>query len=377
MENTHIKLYPILLPFALLYRVVIWIRNLFFDLQLFPSQQYEIPVICVGNLAVGGTGKTPHVEYLVQILCDKYRIAVLSRGYKRKTTGYILADKNSTASDIGDEAYQIKYKYPQVIVAVDKNRQRAMRHLLAMQEDVRPQVVVLDDGFQYRYLQPSFSILITDYNRLFYKDRLLPAGRLREPKKSVSRTDMIVVSKCPEDLKQIDCRIIENEMKPAFHQSLHFTGIKYQQLRCVFPEECKPYRLENIKKEDEIVLITGIAYPALLIEEIKKYSDNVMAFSFRDHHEFSKNDMDKIRAKLSKKTNKCPPLIVFTEKDAARIRHNPYFLDEWKTHCYYLPIQVYFLFNRHNQFEEIIMKHITLMESSRELKKSLDIRSSL
>ena len=355
-----VKIYYSLLPFALFYRIVIWIRNLLFDWRLLPSRQFSIPVICIGNLAAGGTGKTPLVELLIQILSDKYRIAVLSRGYKRKSSGYVLANEQNTSSEIGDEACQIKQKYPRIIVAVDGDRRRGMGHLLAMPEEVRPQVVLLDDGYQHRYVKPSLSILITDYNRLFCFDRLLPAGRLREPAKSVSRADIIVVSKCPNDLGPIDSEIIEKEIKPAAYQSLFFTGISYHQLKGVFPNECISDEIEQIRKEDEILLVTGIASPALFVEEMKKYSDKVSVLSFKDHHEFNKSDIAKMQNVLSKMTNKSP-LIICTEKDAVRIRHNPHFPDEWKSYLYYLPIQVSFLFDGREQFENLIIRHITLI----------------
>ena len=346
-------------PFALLYAIGVTIRNLLFDWKLLRSEQYPVPVICVGNLAVGGTGKTPMVEYLMRLLCDKYRVAVLSRGYKRKSSGYVLADENSTASDIGDEAYQVRCKFPQVIIVVDKNRRRGMRNLIAMPKDIRPQVVLLDDGYQHRYIRPSFSILITDYNRLFYHDRLLPAGRLREPAESVSRADMILVSKCPDDLTRMDYGIIEKDMHLRPNQPLFFTGISYQQLKGVFPKECDPCETKHIRKEDEILLISGIANPAQFIEEIKKYSDKVSVMSFKDHHEFSKKDIVGMKTALSKMTSN-RPLIICTEKDAARIRHNPHFPDDWTSQMYYIPIQVHFLFDRQSQFESLIMKHITI-----------------
>ena len=361
MRNLKVKIYYLLLPFALFYGIAIWIRNLLFDWRLLPSRQYSIPVICIGNLAVGGTGKTPLVELLIQILNDKYRVAVLSRGYKRKSSGYVLANEQNTSVEIGDEACQIKQKYPQVIVAVDGNRRRGMGHLLAMPEDVRPQVVLLDDGYQHRYVNPSLSILITDYNRLFCFDRLLPAGRLREPVKSVLRADMILVSKCPDDLSPIDGRIIEKEIKPASYQSLFFTNISYQQLKGVFPKECDPFKIEHLRREDELLLVTGIANPALFVEEMKKYSDKVSVMSFKDHHEFSKSDIAKMKSVMSKMTNK-RPLIICTEKDAVRIRHNAHFPDEWKSCLYYLPIQVCFLFDGREQFGNLIIRHITLVE---------------
>jgi tetraacyldisaccharide 4'-kinase len=360
MAHSAIKLYPVLQPFAFLYAIGVSIRNLLFDWKALPSEQYPVPIICIGNLAVGGTGKTPMVEYLIRLLCDTYRVAVLSRGYKRKSSGYVLADEQSTSADIGDEPCQMKQKYPQVIVSVDRNRRRGMKHLLAMPEDVRPQVVLLDDAYQHRYVKPSFSILITDYNRLFYHDRLLPAGRLREPAKSVSRADMILVSKCPDDLSLMDCRMIEQQMHLRPHQLLSFTGISYQQLKGVFPEECAPFKIENIQKEDGILLITGIANPAPIIAEMHQYTDNVSIMSFSDHHEFTKKDIDRMKSVLSTMTGE-RPLIICTEKDAARIRHNPFFPDEWKSHLYYLPMQVCFLYDRHEQFKNVIMQHISSM----------------
>jgi len=364
MRDSQVKIFYSLLPFALLYRIGVGIRNLLFDWNILTSQQYPIPVICVGNLTVGGTGKTPLVDCLIKLLSDKYRIAVLSRGYKRKSSGYVLASEHSTSAYVGDEACQLKQKYPNVIVAVDRNRRRGMNRLLAMPEDIRPQVVLLDDGYQHRYVQPSFSILLTDYNRLFYRDKMLPAGRLREPAKAVSRADMILVSKCPGNLSRIDCRVIEKEMNPASCQSLFFTNISYQQLKGVFPKECYPCKLENIRKDDEILLITGIANPALFVDEMKKYSDKVSVMSFRDHHEFRKKDIARMKTALSKMKDK-HPLIICTEKDAARIRFNPLFPDEWKSHLYYLPMQVHFLFDRNEQFENQITRHIALMKSSK------------
>ena len=359
MAYSPIKFYPALQPLAFLYATGVMIRNLLFDWKLLPSEQYPVPVICVGNLAVGGTGKTPMVEYLIRLLCDKYRVAVLSRGYKRKSSGYVLANENSTASEIGDEASQIKYKFPRAIIVVDKNRRRGMRNLMAMPEDIRPQVVLLDDGYQHRFVKPSFSILITDYNRLFYRDRMLPAGRLRESAHSASRADMVLVSKCPENIDQIYFDEILKKMSRWIpSQLLFFTRIAYQPPEKVFPQECEPCKLEKIRKDDDILLITGIANPTPLIEEMKKYSDKVSVITFNDHHAFTKKDIQKIQSELSEMTS-AKPLIICTEKDAARIRHNPHCPNEWKSQMYYIPIRVHFLFDRQEQFESHIMSHIT------------------
>ena len=296
---------------------------------------------------------------------------MLSRGYKRESSGYVLADETSTSVDIGDEACQIKCKFPRVIVAVDANRRRGMRHLLAMPEDVRPQVVLLDDGFQHRYVQPSFSILITDYGRLFYEDKLLPVGRLREPAKSASRANMVVISKCPENMDSVQCGEISDCVNHRFAvEYIHFTQILYQQPEHVFPLECPPCKPENIRKEDDILLVTGIANPAPLVAEIKKYSDNVRVITFADHHAFKKNDIQKMQTELAAMKND-KPLIFCTEKDAARIRHNPYFPDEWKSRMYYIPIQTH-VWRDTNKLKDTLIAHISSMnKSSNVLQQSI------
>ncbi|MDR1602420.1 MAG: tetraacyldisaccharide 4'-kinase [Tannerella sp.] len=358
----------LLYPFALLYGIGVWIRNLLFDGNILSSKQFSIPVICVGNLAAGGTGKTPMIEYLIHLLKDKYRIAVLSRGYKRKSSGYILADRDSTPWLVGDESYQIKSRYPDVMVAVDEDRCRGICNLLNMNEDVRPQIILLDDAFQHRYVQPSFSILMTDYNRLYYRDKLLPAGRLRESAGNVRRTNIVVVSKCIESLKPIERCIIEKEMKLKTYQRLFFSTISYQPLEGVFPDRCGTLKLEHIRKDDEILLLTGIANPKPLIEKMIAYSDKVKAISFPDHHDYTGKDIRKIRTELSHmKSDK--PLIICTEKDAVRLRSNPHVPDEWKTHLYAVPIRMEFLSGTDRQFDEQILRHIHLIETSKILQQ--------
>ena len=357
LKNRDFKLYHIFKPFSFLYGIGVRIRNLLFSWHLLPSQQYPVPVICIGNLAVGGTGKTPLVEYLIRLLSSKYRIAVLSRGYKRKSFGFILADEKSTATEIGDEPYQMKSKFPGVIVAVDKDRRKGMQKLLDLPEGQRPQVVLLDDAFQHRYVQPSLSIIVTDYNRLYYKDKLMPVGRLREPASGIRRANMVVISKTNASLRPIDSRIIENEMNLKFYQPSFFTTITYQQMESVYAGESCSRSLSGLKKEDRILLLTGVANPALLIKEVKKYSDYVTVLSFPDHHDFTKKDIEKIHSELLK-MNAENPLIICTEKDAARIRNNDFFPVEWKSDFYYVPIKIQFLFDKGGQFDEVIFKHI-------------------
>ena len=368
LENQEFKLYNICKPISLLYEIGVRLRNLFFEWHWLPSEQYPIPVICIGNLAVGGTGKTPFVEYLIRLLTPHYRVAVLSRGYKRKSSGFLLADAKSTAADIGDEPYQIKFKFPDVIVAVDKDRRRGMRNLLNLPVDHQPQVVLLDDAFQHRYVKPSLSIIVSDYNRLYYKDRLMPVGRLREPSSSISRANIVVISKTNVSLKPIDSSIIEREMNLQLFQPSFFTTIAYQQLESIYPQRYPSRSLSSIKKEDKILLLTGIANPTLLIKEIKRYSDHVTVLKFPDHHDFTKNDVKTIRsAWLNMKTKN--PMIICTEKDAARIRNNEFFTEEWKSDFYYIPIVIDFLFEKSTQFNEIIFKHIETINNNTILRQ--------
>jgi tetraacyldisaccharide 4'-kinase len=351
------KLRRLLWPCALLYGTGVRIRNLFFDWGLLPSQSYPLPVICVGNLTAGGSGKTPMVEYLVRLLKGRCRVGVLSRGYRRKTRGYILAGDESTASEIGDESCQMKHNWPEVMVAVDANRRRGIRRLLALPEDRRPQVILLDDGLQHRYVRPSLSLLITDCRRMYYSDKLLPAGRLREPASCASRADVVVVSKCDASLPFAESRIIRERMNLKPHQSLFFASVAYLPFRGVFPEGRVSRALDSLHKEDRILLITGIARPAPLIEAVKKRSDRVEVMSFADHHAFGKRDIQRMKTALQR-MEPARPLILCTEKDAARIRSNPLFPQAWRSRMYYVPIVMTILFDGADRLNELILQHV-------------------
>jgi tetraacyldisaccharide 4'-kinase len=352
------KLRRLLRPCALLYGTGVRIRNLFFDRGLLPSQAYPVSVICVGNLTAGGSGKTPMVEYLIRLLKERYRVGVLSRGYKRKTRGYLLAGEASTGSDIGDESYQMKYKYPDVTVAVDANRRRGIRRLLALPEDRRPQVILLDDGFQHRYVRPSFSLLMTDCRRPCYRDKLLPEGRLREPASGANRAEVVVVSKCDASLPVAESRIIRDRMNLKPHQSLFFSAIEYLPFRGVFPEAhataCTP---DSLQKGDGVLLITGIARPAPLIEAVKKWSERVEVMSFADHHAFGKKDIRRMQTALQRMGSARTPILC-TEKDAARIRNNPHFPEAWRSRMYYVPIEIKILFDGSEPLNELILRHV-------------------
>lgn len=354
-EN-NIKIHSLLSPLSFLYGIGVRFRNQLFDWKLLSAESYPIPVICIGNLAVGGTGKTPHTEYIIRLLKDDYRIAVLSRGYKRKTSGFILANEHSTSLEIGDEPYQMKHKFPDILVAVDADRREGINQLLALPKEQRPEVILLDDAYQHRYVTPSFSIVLTDYHRLFYNDKLLPAGRLREPANGIRRADMVIVSKCEEEMKPIEYRIIEENMKLLAHQSIHFTHISYDELKPVFAGQAKPLSCKNIRKEDELLALAGIAAPDGFIKKVRKFSDKVTPLIFPDHHAFDKSDIRRIKSTFDKMRS-ANKYILTTEKDAARLLDNPHIPQEWKTRMYYLPITIEFCLDKN--FDDEIRKHIT------------------
>lgn len=353
-EN-DIHIHSPLSPLSFLYGIGVRFRNQLFDWRFLPSESYPVPVICIGNLAAGGTGKTPHTEYIIRLLKDEYKIAVLSRGYKRNSSGFILANEQSTSLEIGDEPYQMKHKFPDILVAVDADRREGIARLLALPEEQRPEVILLDDAYQHRYVAPSFSIVLTDYHRLFYNDKLLPAGRLREPVSGIRRADMVIVTKCEEDMKPIEYRIIEENMKLLAHQSVHFTHIIYDEIQPVFGNLAKPLDRKDICKEDELLVISGIASPNGFIKEAGKLA-KVTPLIFPDHHAFDKTDIRRIKATFDKITSS-GKYILTTEKDAARLRDNPHIPEEWKTCMYYLPITIEFCLDK--KFDDEIKKHIT------------------
>ncbi|MDR1981479.1 MAG: tetraacyldisaccharide 4'-kinase [Tannerellaceae bacterium] len=357
----HIKLNYILTPFSLLYGLAVRLRNVLFTWKILPVEEYPIPVISIGNLSVGGTGKTPHTEYLIRLLKDKYRVAVLSRGYKRTTSGYVLANTLSNSRTIGDEPYQMKRKFPDILIAVDSNRRRGISHLLELPEEKRPQVILLDDAFQHRYVSPSLSIVLTDYKRLFYKDMLLPAGRLREPRRGISRADMIIVTKCENQLKPIDLRIIEEEIKKQAHQLLYFTYIAYETIEPVYPAIAAPDIRSRINEGDGIILLAGIAAPAPFIREVEKYSGNVTVLQYPDHHTFDKHNFKSV-TEAFKRIQTPDKLILTTEKDASRLVDNPAVPDELKEHMYYMPITIRFSTGSAKSFDDFISTHITTFQ---------------
>lgn len=326
MEGDHIRVNYWLMPFAWLYGLVVGIRNMMFDLGMLKSQSFKLPVICVGNLTVGGTGKTPHTEYLVRLLSKDYQVAVLSRGYKRKTKGYKLATEETSMTEIGDEPYQMKQKFPHIHMAVDSNRRRGIKEL--MKDSVTPptDVVILDDAYQHRYVQAGLNILLMDYHRLIYFDRLLPAGRLREHKAGMNRADIVIVTKCPRYITPMDCRGIVRSLELESWQKVFFTTYKY------------PDKMDDFG--DNPLLVTGIASPEQMVYDISKIIPQLELMRFPDHHNFSQKDIENIRKKAAGRT------IITTEKDATRLHG----LDNVRV----IPIEVEFMNDKGEEFDQII-----------------------
>lgn len=354
INNVSIKKY--LLPITWIYGFIVFIRNKLFDLNILKQKSYDIPIICIGNITVGGTGKTPHTEYLVKLLSKNYKVAVLSRGYKRKTNGFILSDENSTANQIGDEPYQIKNKYPDIIVAVDAKRTRGIERLLALPVDKRPQVILLDDAYQHRYVKPSYSILLTDYHRLISQDALLPAGNLREPAHYAEFANTIIVTKCPLDLSPLDQRITLKEINPYPYQDLLYTTFSYANLVNIFDPK-KTLQLQR-KQEIGILTVTGIANPKSLYRYLRRHCSEIDYIEYPDHHQFSRKNILDIERQFEQ-LKSSEKIIVVTEKDAAKLCFIHKIPEELKPFMYYIPIEVTFI-NKEEQelFDKKIIDHV-------------------
>ncbi len=371
---TNIKINKALLPLSWFYGLGVWFRNKLFDWGIFPSEEFSAPIISVGNISVGGTGKTPHTEYLIRLLSAKFKVAVLSRGYKRKTFGFILANEGSDSSAIGDEPYQIYRKFPEILVAVDGNRRRGIARLLSLPKEKRPDIILLDDAFQHRYVKPSLSILLTDSNRLMYEDELLPAGRLREPARNKSRAEMVIVTKCPDDFKPIDYRVIGKNLELYPYQSLFFTSLKYGNLIPVFSENRQITKtLEEIRLCDtKILMIAGIASPQVLVKELEKYSKFVDTMIYPDHHTFSGEDLVDIKQRYDEISGE-NKIIITTEKDAVRLIDYPTLNENVKRALYYLPIEVTFNLEQEYMFKQKIDNHVRNVKANGRLAETKDI----
>ncbi len=344
----------VLSPFSLLYGAVIFVRNLCYNRGWLKSTSFDMPVISVGNLAVGGTGKTPHIEFLIRILQDKYKLAVLSRGYKRSTKGFVMADDSSDSKTIGDEPFQIYRKFRDVMVVVDEKRVHGVLALLNNRPEV--QVVLLDDAFQHRAIKPGLSILLTDYSRLYNDDLPLPGGRLRECASGSKRADMVVVTKCQQTMSANEMDDVEKSLKLLPHQQLYFSAIEYGDLKPLFDENAEDVNLRQISGMD-VLLVTGIVSNKSLVAELENHGASVNVLAFPDHHEFSVNNYAEIKQKFIhlQTDNK---IILITEKDAARMLTDRHFPEELKKFVYFIPISIQILQNKQNLFIKNILKYV-------------------
>jgi tetraacyldisaccharide 4'-kinase len=344
----------LLFPFSLLFALAVTIRNWCYDKNILVSTPFNLPLISIGNLAAGGTGKSPMVEFLIRALKDRYAIAILSRGYKRKTRGYALAGAHSTALDIGDEPMQFHSKFPGVAIAVGEERIVAIPQLLHDRPGTR--AILLDDAFQHRAVKAGLNILLTDCSNLFTRDWWLPSGDLRDAPSSCRRADMIVVTKCPDDLSEEQRRDIMIEIGPLRHQQVFFTSIQYDE----------PYHITRsgtytIDDRVEVLLVTGIANPAPLKRFLDQRSRTYYELAYSDHHIFSIDDLHAILRRF----NSIPArdkIILTTEKDAVRLIKFRQELEEWP--FYVLPIAPRFLFGEQGRFTDLIVKFIAEFKPS-------------
>jgi tetraacyldisaccharide 4'-kinase len=327
----------ILFPIAIIYWLVTFVRNWLYDMGFFKSKRYNLPIIAIGNLSAGGTGKTPHTEYLIRLLKDKYKVAVLSRGYKRNTKGFILANETISAAELGDESYQIHTKFPEVTVAVCEDRQTGIENLRA---NLNPDVILLDDAFQHRKVKASFYVLLTAYDDLFSDDYILPYGNLRESVVGKKRANLVIVTKCPATLSEQEQDKVKQKLKvnvPVF-----FTSIDYDAE--VFSAKNSIEVSKVIAKEK--VIVAGIAKPKYFVNYLNSGKDKVMIYP--DHHNFSAQEISELNTLAQDK------MLVTTEKDFVRLNGKIQ-----KDNLYYLPIKSKFL-NSETEFQTLVSKVIML-----------------
>lgn len=338
-----------------IYGAGVWLRNWLYDNGRYGSIEFTLPIISVGNLTAGGTGKTPHIEYLVRLLSPHYQIATLSRGYRRKTHGFVLADEHSTTLDLGDEPMQLHRKFANLSVAVSESR--ALGISMLVMEHPTLQAILLDDAYQHRAVKPQLSILLTDYSHPFTRDQLLPLGRLREPISQMRRAHIIVVTKCPNNLTPEAKKSMADELKPLPHQQLFFSYLRYG----------TPYNWQNSQQTTHLspttaaVLLCGIAQPQHLQNYLKQQNVALEPLFFADHHQYTVTDLEKLRHTYQQIIIQYPNhqhIILTTEKDATRLQAHQNFITQHQLPILILPIEVYFDTSEQNTFEKSVLQCI-------------------
>ena len=370
-EGDLIKINEWLLPLSWLYSIGVRFRNWLFDVGIKKSKTFSIPVIAVGNITVGGSGKTPHVEYLIRLLQDKMKIAVLSRGYKRKSKGFILADKDTTMPDIGDEPFQMHQKFPNIYVAVDAKRARGIELLQQEETTKDTDVILLDDAFQHRYVKPGINILLVDYHRLIIYDKILPAGRLREPLSGKNRADIVIITKCPKDLKPMEFRVLTKAMNLYPFQQLFFTCINYDDPRGIF---CDKIMQKEELNRYHALLVTGIASPKQMEQDLRPLTKELSSLSYGDHHQFKPKDVERINKTFANMPE--PRIIITTDKDAVRLKETEGLSEDVRQHLYALPIKVSFMLEQEDNFNEKILSYVRKNSRNSILAKRKDDHKS-
>jgi len=342
----------LLIPVSLLYGFIIWMRNKLYDLKIFSSRSFDIPVISVGNLTLGGTGKTPTIEYIVRLLKKEFSIAILSRGYKRNTKGFLLAEEYHSAIEIGDEPRQYKQKFKDVLVAVDENRCRGIDMLLQLPK--KPDVILLDDAFQHRAVRPGLSILLTDYHNTFFDNFMFPTGSLRESRIGAKRADIIVVTKTPKIFSPIVRKKIIEDLKPRSNQQVYFSFIKFLSFHpMIISNEKKSFE----KKINTILMVTGIANPYPLKEHLTKHCFEINQMNFPDHHHYSNEDIQKILQNFNNIASR-NKIIVTTEKDIMRFEKAELTGLIKDLPIYYVPIEFDFHHDSKENFNHQILNYV-------------------
>lgn len=340
-----------LLPFAWLFHLVIFVRHKLFDWRILKSTSFSLPVVCVGNLTVGGTGKTPHIEYLIRLFQDRFQVAVLSRGYGRLSKGFLIATADTNASQIGDEPRQYSLKYPKTTVAVHEKRVKGIQLLL--ENEIKPDLILLDDALQHRYVKAGLNILLTDFHRLYTDDHLLPVGRLRDIQSSAARAQVVVVTKMPHVFSPFIEQDLVQRIHPLSHQTLFFSYLKYGNYLPVFSQS-EVYIPKNISS---ILLVTGIANVYPLKEHLLGKCTDLVELSFPDHHHYSEKDLQTISDTFHDILGKSK-IILTTEKDAVRFKDSDYLRILEKLPVFYIPIKVAFHKSKGISFDEYIEDYV-------------------
>jgi tetraacyldisaccharide 4'-kinase len=349
VQNVLVKI--LLAPFSLLYGIGISLRNFFYRKGLLKGMEFNLPVISIGNLSIGGTGKTPHIEYLIRLLKDYINVATLSRGYQRKTKGFLEVQPNFSAEQSGDEPLQFARKFRDILVTVGEDRSFAIPKIV--QNHPGTQAILLDDAFQHLSVKPGLNIMLTDYNRMFTRDYLLPSGRLREWRSSYQRADVIIVSKCPKNLSEEERDKILEEIKPFPHQQVFFSYYEYGNPYYMF----NPQQRFGLQEDWDVIVICAIAGTDYLLDYLNSRVNSVKALEFEDHHYFTKYDLGKLEQGFSNLPSD-KKVIITTEKDAMRLELHREFLLQKKLPILSLPVEVAFLFGEGPKFDGLVKDYL-------------------